>query len=94
MFTEKLYGELDIEKNAIWSLMLGNGYLKVSDSRTVETSDGWDHVYGVSVTNLEVLIMLKKMVRSWFTSSSSKILTRGKSLLRLQSRNGFTMDSY
>ncbi|MFQ8964532.1 PD-(D/E)XK nuclease domain-containing protein [Sellimonas intestinalis] len=69
---------MDIEKNAIWSLMLGNGYLKVSDSRTVETSDGWDHVYGVSVTNLEVLIMLKKMVRSWFTSSSSKILTRGK----------------
>lgn len=61
--------------------MLVNGYLKVSDSRTVETSDEWDHVYGVSVTNLEVLIMLKKMVRSWFAPSSSNYNEFVKALL-------------
>lgn len=66
-----IYGQLDIDENAIWSLMLASGYLKVSDSRTVETSDEWAHVYGVSITNFEVLIMLKKMVRSWFAPSSS-----------------------
>lgn len=66
-----IYGQLDIDENAIWSLMLASGYLKVNDSRTVETNNEWDHVYGVSVTNFEVLIMLKKMVRSWFAPSSS-----------------------
>lgn len=66
-----IYGQLDIDENAIWSLMLASGYLKVSDSRTVETNNEWDHVYGVSVTNFEVLIMLKRMVRSWFAPSSS-----------------------
>ena len=34
-----IYGQLDMDENAIWSLMLASGYLKVSDSRTVETSD-------------------------------------------------------
>lgn len=66
-----IYGQLDMDENAIWSLMLASGYLKVSNSRTVETSSEWDHVYGVSITNFEVLIMLKKMVRSWFAPSSS-----------------------
>ena len=76
-----IYGQLDMDENAIWSLMLASGYLKVNDSRTVETSDEWDHVYGVSVTNFEVLIMLKKMVRSWFAPSSSNYNEFVKALL-------------
>ncbi len=76
-----IYGQLDIDENAIWSLMLTSGYLKVSDSRTIETSDEWDHVYGVSITNFEVLIMLKKMVRSWFAPSSSNYNEFVKALL-------------
>lgn len=76
-----IYGQLDIDENAIWSLMLASGYLKVSDSRTVETSDEWAHVYGVGVTNFEVLIMLKKIVRSWFAPSSSNYNEFVKALL-------------
>lgn len=76
-----IYGQLDIDENAIWSLMLASGYLKVSDSRTIETSDEWDHVYGVSITNFEVLIMLKKMIRSWFAPSSSNYNEFVKALL-------------
>ena len=53
----------------------------MSDSRTIETSDEWDHVYGVSITNFEVLIMLKKMVRSWFAPSSSNYNEFVKALL-------------
>ena len=45
--------------------MLASGYLKVNDSRVKETSDEWDQVYELSVTNFEVLVMLKKLVRSW-----------------------------
>ena len=51
-----IYGQLDIDENAIWSLMLASGYLKVSDSRTVETNNEWDHVYGVSITILKCLL--------------------------------------
>ncbi len=76
-----IYGQLDIDENAIWSLMLASGYLRVSDSRTVETSNEWNHVYGVSITNFEVLIMLKKMVRSWFAPSSSNYNEFVKALL-------------
>ena len=61
--------------------MLASGYLKVSDSRTVETRDEWEHVYGLSITNFEVLIMLKKMVRSWFAPSSSNYNEFVKALL-------------
>ena len=66
-----VYDQLDVDENAIWSLMLASGYLKVNSSRIKETGDEWDHVYELSVTNFEVLIMLKKMVRSWFAPSAS-----------------------
>lgn len=76
-----IYGQLDVDENAIWALMLASGYLKVSSSQTVETSSEWDHVYGVSITNFEVLIMLKKMVRGWFAPSSSNYNEFVKALL-------------
>lgn len=66
-----IYGQLDIDEDAIWSLMLASGYLKVDNSYIKETGSGWDQVYELSVTNFEVLIMLKKMVRSWFSPSAS-----------------------
>lgn len=44
IYEQIIYERLDIDENAIWSLMLASGYLKVSDSRTVETSNEWAHV--------------------------------------------------
>lgn len=77
-----VYDQLDIDENAIWSLMLASGYLKINNSRVKETSDEWDQVYELSVTNFEVLVMLKKLVRSWFSPSASNYNEFIKALLQ------------
>lgn len=56
MIGVRTHGQLDIDENAVWSLMLASGYLNVSDSRTLETSSEWDHIYGVSIINFESCI--------------------------------------
>lgn len=76
-----VYDQLDVDENAVWSLMLASGYLKVSESRVIETNSEWEHVYGLCVTNFEVLIMLKKLVRGWFASSVSNYNEFIKALL-------------
>ena len=49
--------------------MLASGYLKVDGSHIRETDTDWDQIYELSVTNFEVMIMLKKLVRGWFAPS-------------------------
>ena len=66
-----VYDQLDYDENAIWSLMLASGYLKVASSHIRETDTDWDQIYELSVTNFEVMIMLKKLVRGWFAPSSA-----------------------
>lgn len=56
-----VFGELEDDPDAIWSLLLASGYLKVLDFS----------VYGLTecdlaVTNLEVALDLEGMVRNWF----------------------------
>ena len=77
-----VYDQLDVDENAVWSLMLASGYLKVNDSRVKETSDEWDQVYELSVTNFEVLVVLKELVRSWFAPSASNYNEFIKALLQ------------
>ena len=79
---QMLHDQSDIDENAIWSLMLASGYLKVNSSYVKETSRGWNQIYELSITNFEVLIMLKKMVRSWFSPSASNYNEFMKALLQ------------
>lgn len=61
---------------------MASGYLKVNSSYVKETSRGWNQIYELSITNFEVLIMLKKMVRSWFSPSASNYNEFMKALLQ------------
>ena len=79
---QMIHDQSDIDENAIWSLMLASGYLKVNSSYVKETSRGWNRIYELSITNFEVLIMLKKMVRSWFSPSASNYNEFMKALLQ------------
>ena len=79
---QMIHDQSDIDENAIWSLMLVSGYLKVNSSYVKETSRGWNRIYELSITNFEVLIMLKKMVRSWFSPSASNYNGFMKALLQ------------
>ena len=66
-----VYNQLDDNENAIWSLLLASGYLKVlshEDWSAIEI--GEEAKYELAVTNREVLVMLNCMVKSWFKRTS------------------------
>lgn len=61
-----VFEQLDGSANAAWSLLLATGYLKVV-SREELTADSMDAPrYTMALTNREVLLMFRKMVRGWF----------------------------
>ena len=67
-----VYSQLDVKKNAVWSLLLASGYLKVKNYEAYETEYGeWKQDYELELTNFEVRIMFRSMVRDWFDSTSS-----------------------
>ena len=67
-----VYNQLSMSESAIWSLLLASGYLKVKSYRTYATEDGdWHEDYELELTNFEVRVMFRSMVRSWFDSPSS-----------------------
>ena len=61
-----IFDQLDADENAIWSLFLASGYLK-AESYTLNEETGAD-VYELALTNKEVQIMFRKMIRKWFSS--------------------------
>lgn len=67
-----VYNQLDLDENAIWSLLLASGYLKIEKKMESGLSyDEWEEKYELSVTNFEVMIMFRNMVRGWFASTAS-----------------------
>ena len=65
-----VFDQLGGDINAVWSLLLATGYLKVlkvemveGDSEMGEEGDVW---YTLALTNLEVRRMFRKMIRDWF----------------------------
>ena len=62
-----VYDQLSKVKNAIWSLLLASGYLKVVSTMFVERTGR--QYYDLALTNKEVRIMFEKMVNSWFSGS-------------------------
>ena len=57
-----VFNQLDYDENAIWSLFLASGYLKVENADNCEISGK----YELSLTNLEVRIMFQKLISGWF----------------------------
>ena len=67
-----VYNQLDDNENAIWSLLLASGYLKVLSRDDMSASeDGEEACYELALTNLEVRKMFKDMVRSWFRKTNA-----------------------
>ena len=64
-----IFDQLDTDENAIWSLFLASGYLKV-ESYVLNEDTGAD-LYELALTNKEVKIMFQKMIRKWFTRSGT-----------------------
>ncbi|MCM1261328.1 MAG: ATP-binding protein [Butyrivibrio sp.] len=67
-----VYGQLNDSEEAIWSLLLASGYLKVKDYQLYETDFGnWKQEYELSLTNFEVRVMFFSMVKRWFSGAAS-----------------------
>ena len=87
-----VYGELDSDGQAIWSLLLAAGYLKVKQFNAYETESGdWKEEYELELTNFEVKTMFQGMVRRWFGCVSSDYNDFIKALLAddIRAMNGY-----
>ncbi len=55
--------------NAIWSLLLASGYLKIEETIPAETDDNEEYV--LKLTNNEVKLMFRNMVHNWFDDDNT-----------------------
>ena len=62
-----IFSQLTGNRNAIWSLLLASGYLKVERIIREHTND--DPVYQLALTNFEVRKMFLKMIEGWFAQT-------------------------
>ncbi len=62
-----VYNQLSTTNNAIWSLLLASGYLKVVRMDFMEKSGRWN--YHLALTNKEVCMMFDGLIRNWFSES-------------------------
>lgn len=77
-----VYHQLDNNENAIWSLLVASGYLKVLHYEQYGVDDIiTEPVYELTLTNYEVKIMFKNMIRGWFSKNLSDYNDFVKALL-------------
>ena len=62
-----VYNQLSTKKNAIWSLLLASGYLRVVGTTFVERTGR--RYYKLVLTNKEVCLMFEDIVRDWFSEN-------------------------
>ena len=66
-----VYSQLEHSEDAIWSLLLASGYLKViSYEKEENPSSENGQIYELALTNHEVTRMFENMVRGWFGETS------------------------
>ena len=62
-----IFNQIDGDECAIWSLLLASGYLCVKNFRYA--GEDKTKIYTLALTNREVTLMFKKMIRGWFGSA-------------------------
>lgn len=61
-----VFSDLDENENAIWSLLVASGYLKVLNVE--QDMDTGLCTYELKITNKEVNLMFQSMIKNWFSS--------------------------
>ena len=62
-----VFSELDYSEDAVWSLMLASGYLKVISLEPLDAMREYECKYELALTNREILFMFRKMILRWFS---------------------------
>ena len=87
-----IFNQLEQNENAIWSLLLASGYLKIAGLGAADSHFGAEGmIYELAPANFEMVLILKKMVSTWFERCSSSYHDFIKSLLAndLRSMNAY-----
>lgn len=64
-----IFGQLEQDENAVWSLLVASGYLKVEEIKYKGmTLEPWYHL---AITNLETISMFSNMFKGWFATASA-----------------------
>lgn len=90
-----VYDQLDDDEDAIWSLLLASGYLKVVKYEELEEiGEDEDQLYDLAVTNQEVRRMFRNIVKGWFKSAKRDYNGFVKALLsgNLKDMNAYMND--
>ena len=77
-----VYGQLDLDEDAIWALLVASGYLKVK-RHWIDVSQfgSWKQLYELELTNFEVRVTFANIVRGWFAQASGDYNAFIKALL-------------
>lgn len=75
-----VFSQLDYSENAIWSLLLASGYLKV-EKHLFDVESGKE-MYDLKLTNKEVRLMFQNMIEGWFKDYSPAYNDFVKALLQ------------
>ena len=60
-----VYNQLDYNEDAIWSLLVASGYLKILSYEDMGKVERWPN-YELAITNKEVQLMFRGMISGWF----------------------------
>lgn len=66
-----VYNQLGNNAEAVWSLMLASGYLKVVQCETIVRGLEREWIYELAITNHETKRMFEKMIQDWFGRSTT-----------------------
>lgn len=71
---ELVFNQLDYDQNAVWSLLVTSGYLKINSIN--------EDVYELQIVNHEVMLMFRKLIKEWFGRTADNYSDFIKSMLR------------
>jgi len=63
-----VFNQLNGNTDAVWSLLLATGYLKILEVEVV--GERKDMLYTLTITNMETRIMFENMVKGWFAGDT------------------------
>ena len=76
-----VFSQLDGNSDAVWSLLLASGYLKIMNIEVFETETDHIQLYTLNCTNKETRFMFSRMVSDWFKTKDRSYNYFIKSLL-------------
>ena len=89
-----VFSELDYSEDAVWSLMLASGYLKVISAEPLSGNRRKARMYTLAITNLEIQFMFEDMILRWFSPAKRETNEFIKALINgdVESMNEYMND--